>query len=213
MKVYKLGSAVVMVALMTAASGCGVVGGSGSDAGPASKLTDNFSLVAVKSGKQVVGHGISFVVPSSWQASEPEIDNTKQPGIREWAVEPTQKADPFAPYVDMSASASESDKGNVEDTVAGFKGLQSVNKDYKLLSEGDIHVPGSAKSHQLHFTYKTRGTVGEDTVARDLDIETRLILVSLPGGHVTTIRQIAPTGHFRDVDFDAILSSIRVHLG
>ncbi len=195
-------------------TGCGPLPGhsTASGSGPASGLSENFRLVKEAKGLRVVGHGISFIVPADWRESEPEADNGDSPGVREWAVEPTKQVDPFAPYIDVTASAADVDKGNVDDSLQAFKGLQGIDASFKVLDEGTVKVPGSTKAYQVHFRYHERTTFGSDPAERDVDVETRLILVGLPGGHVTTLRQIAVLGQFRDVDFDAMLASVRVHL-
>lgn len=197
-------------------SACGILpnadGSGGSKAGPASELSQDFTIVADGSNKRVIGHGFTFVVPGDWAEYAPET--TIYGGTsREWAVQASAPKDPFVPYLSISAAFRPGKQNSVANALALFKGVQQLNKNFHLLDESDVDVPGARTAHLLQFNDESDVKLPGDETETHVVFDTRSLFINMPGGELTIVRFIAPKGHAQDGHFDEIQKSLVVHVG
>jgi hypothetical protein len=173
---------------------------------PATSKTTAFTLTAEDGGQRVTGHGISFVVPDDWKASEPEKTSSDGESV-EWAVQ-APDTDPFPPYVSISAGTGDDPPSRFEDAPKAFLGTLSVNPDYELVEKGETEVPGADGAYSARVEYSTTTDVGG--TREEVSVAQLTVFLDMPGGQLTTVRFMAPQDAYEGSALESVRESLVV---
>jgi len=189
---------IVMVLVTTAACG-----GNERDA-TASALDSGFEIVEHDAEHaEVVGHGISMLVPASWEASGEE--KVGQRGdTYEWAVQAEAGGDSFPPFVNMSMAVPDKESTSLEAAIGSLKAIQGVDPDFSVDEEGEVEVPGAEKAYQLRFE-RTDTYQGQE-----VSVEMVQLFLVMPDDLLSTVRFQAPAGEFDESGLQAVRDSLVV---
>ncbi len=196
-----VGVATVATTMLVTVSGCG------DDAGretTTSSLSEAFALRPAPAEQQeVVGHGVSIVVPADWSASgEEQLD--PQGRSYEWAVEAAGSDAGFPPFVNMSMGVPGETSTGYDAAPEALKTVEGIDPGFTVHDEGEIDVPGVDHAYQVHYR-RTASHQGSD-----VEVELVQVFLDMPDDVLSSIRFQAPAGTFDDSDLPAVLDSLAV---
>ncbi len=185
--------------LITSLAACG---DSTEEGAVGSAIDAPFELRKTEGGQQVVGHGISLVVPEGWVASgEESLD--PQGRTYEWAVEAPEGAQ-FPPFVNMSMGVPGETSTGFEAAPDALKTLEGVSPDFEVIDEGEVDVPGVDRAYQMRFE-RSASFQGSEVMVEQVQV-----FLDMPDGVLSTVRFQAPAGDFDDSGLPEVLDSLAV---
>lgn len=179
----------------------GACGSKGADVDDSLKTSAStpFTLTTHDQTTYAVGHGVVLTVPKTWKGytEKDSVDGTTY----EWAVA-QRGGDPLPAYVQFSMGKK--GKGApYDDLPTSTRELGETDPTFDLLGHGQADVPGANRASYLRFdrTLTTNGT--------KVPVEQVQLFLDMPGGEVSTLRFIAPKGHW-DADLKPVYDSLQV---